>query len=131
MTNGPERRRARRRQTFDEHGVASARVRPGHDVALVNVSAGGALIETQRRLLPGSFIELQLTAGARSATLRARVLRCSVARLRASFISYCGAVGFDRDLPWFVDCEDIGYPVPESEMRPHPAGRGDATRGVR
>lgn len=130
MTNGPERRRARRRQTFDEHGVASARVRPGHDVALVNVSAGGALIETKHRLLPGSFIELQLTAGARSATVRARVLRCSVAHLRASFISYSGAVGFDRDLTWFVDSEDLGYPIPDAEMRQRPGGRGDATRVV-
>ncbi len=127
MTTGPERRQSRRRETFDEHGVASARVRPGHDVALVNVSAQGALIETEHRLLPGSLIELQLSAGARSATVRARVLRCSVARLRPSSISYRGAVGFDRDLPWFVDCDAAGYSVPAADM-PVPKAWGAATR---
>jgi hypothetical protein len=127
MTPGPERRQARRRETFDEHGVASARVRPGRDVALVNVSARGALIEAEHRLLPGSSIELQLTAGARSATVRARVLRCSVARLRASSISYRGAVGFDRDLPWFVDGDEAGYSVPGADT-PVPRGWGAATR---
>jgi hypothetical protein len=127
MTTGPERRQSRRRETFDEHGVASARVRPGRDVALVNVSAQGALIETEHRLLPGSLIELQLSAGARSATVRARVLRCSVARLRPSSISYRGAVGFDRDLPWFVDCDDAGYSVPAADT-PVPKAWAAATR---
>ena len=30
-----DRRRARRRRTIDEHGIVSARVRPGHEVALI------------------------------------------------------------------------------------------------
>ena len=58
-----DRRHAPRRRTLDEHGVVSARVRPGHEVALIDVSAGGALIECMRGLSPGSIIELHVTAG--------------------------------------------------------------------
>jgi hypothetical protein len=130
MTDGPERRRARRCQTFEEHGVLSVRVRPGHDVALVNVSAGGALVETKRRLLPGSCVELQLTAASRSTSIRARVLRCGVSMLHASSISYRGAVSFDRDLAWFSAVGDPGYEVPGTDTRSHPAKRAEVTRAA-
>jgi len=128
MNHGPERRQARRHQTIAEHGIARARVRPGHDATLLDVSPGGALIETARRLLPGSFVELLLTDGARSATVRCQVLRCAVARLQPTAIAYRGAVGFDRDLSWFLDRDGDGYQVPAAEMRGHPAERAEATQ---
>src|SRR5262245_55848145 len=127
MTDGLDRRQANRRHTIDEHGIARARVRPGHDVTLVDVSAGGALIETERRLLPGSCVELVLVDGARSTNIRGRVLRCAVARLDPTFIRYRGAVGFERDLSWFLDRAGDGYQVPTPEMRGDPLEGAQAT----
>lgn len=136
MTHEPERpleepvdRRQSRRLLVEEHSIVGARVRPGLDVALVDVSAGGALVETVHRLLPGSAIELQLDAGDKRAAVRGRVLRCAVARLRAGAVWYRGAIGFDRHLPWFVEGEG-GNQVPTAEMRPRRLFRGDATHDV-
>lgn len=114
MTAGADRRRTRRR-TIEEHGIVSARVRPGRDVALIDVSAGGALIESAHRLLPGTIIELRLAMGERCTSVRGCVLRCAVARLRPTSVWYRGAIGFDRDLSWFVNRDGAGYPVPSPE----------------
>jgi hypothetical protein len=129
MTDLPERRRAPRRDAVDDHGIVSTRIRPGHDVALVNVSAGGALIETGRRLMPGAPIELQLATSQERAALRGRVVRCSVCRLQPADISYRGAISFDRPVPWFAHDPD-GYAVPGAEIRPHWPLRANPTPTV-
>ena len=98
-----ERRSARRREAFEEHRIVSAQVRPGHRARLIDVSAGGALIETSHRLLPGASVELQVETGTDRANVRGRVLRCAVVRLRPTWVCYRGAIAFDRHLPWFVD----------------------------
>ena len=64
MSDGrPDRRGTRRIETLEEHGIVSACVRPGHRARLIDVSAGGALIETTHRLLPGASVELQVETG--------------------------------------------------------------------
>ena len=113
--NTSERRSARRRDAA-EHGIVTARIRPGHHVKLIDLAPGGALVETDRRLLPGSGVELQIQAEDRQATMRGCVVRCSVVQVRPGSMSYRGAIAFDRHLPWFAD--GAGYDVPF---------RGDAT----
>ena len=131
MNDWSDRRRAHRRQTFEQHGIEGARMRPGYEVVLVDVSAGGALVESDRRLLPGSLIELHLASSGRAVSVRGRVIRCAVARLMATGVWYQGAIKFDRDLCWFQDHEAIGYSVPAVETRDSLPGRGDATRAAR
>lgn len=98
-----DRRAMRRLEAVEQHGIVSAFVRPGHRARLVDVSAGGALIETSHRLLPGASVELQVETGADRASIRGQVLRCAVVRVRPTWICYRGAIAFDRYLPWFVD----------------------------
>jgi hypothetical protein len=74
-------------------------------VSVVDVSPGGALIETAHRLMPGAAIELHLSTTSDRVAIRGRVLRCGVARLHPTSICYRGAIGFDRHLPWYVDEE--------------------------
>ena len=100
-----ERRKASRHEGAERHGIQSIHVRPGHRAMLINISAGGALIETGHRLLPGSNVDLVLNRSQYRATVRGRVLRCTVVRLRSASICYRGAIGFDRSLPWFVEHE--------------------------
>lgn len=121
MTEGPLNRRGSRRWCgVDDHGIVAARVRPGHSVSVIDVSAGGALVESARRLLPGTSIELQFQTANQHASVRGRVLRCAVVSLRSSAVCYRGAVVFDRYLPWFVEEDSTGYSVPSAE---HRAGR--------
>jgi len=113
----PDRRRARRRRTIHDHGIVSARVRPGREASLVDVSAGGALVETTYRLLPGSSIELHVAAAERRASVRGGVLRSAVVGVRAAGMCYRSAIGFDHLLSWFVEDESGGYGVPGAEAR--------------
>jgi hypothetical protein len=110
--------------------VLSSRIRPGHDVSLVNVSAKGALIETTHRLLPGSAVELRMAASHGRASVRGRVLRSFVARLRSDCVWYRGAIGFDQCLSWFADEPHQGYVVPGAESRSRQPRRAAATHVV-
>jgi hypothetical protein len=111
MSDSPQDRRRSRRFGRGDHGIVSARVRPGHSVSVVDVSAGGALVEGEYRLMPGAVVELHLETGRERASIRGRVLRCAVARLRPSSVCYRGAIGFDRHLPWYVEEDRGGYGV--------------------
>ena len=121
-----DRRRTPRHGRVEEHGIVSAKVRPGRDASVVDVSAGGALLETAHRLLPGTAVELQLETSGGREIVRGRVLRCTVTSLRSTSVCYRGAVGFDRHLPWFVP-EPGGYDVHGHETRPATPRRADAT----
>jgi hypothetical protein len=98
-----DRRGTRRFDAVEEHGIVSACVGPGYRARLLDVSAGGALIETSHRLLPGTPVELRVNTGTDRASVRGRVLRCAVVRVRPTWVCYRGAIAFDRHLPWFVD----------------------------
>jgi PilZ domain len=98
-----ERRRSRRQRTVREHGIESARVRRGVHVDIIDISAGGVLVETHQRLLPGMPLDVHFERDKRISTIRGRVLRCVVVRLTESAVCYRGAIGFDGYLPWLVE----------------------------
>jgi len=125
----PERRLAGRRRSVAEHGIVSARVRPGIDASVVDVSAAGALIETRHRLLPGSSVEICFDPDKRQPAVRGKVVRCAVAQLGADQVSYRGAILFDQRLPWIANALDCGYSLPGHERRLRRARRAPATRG--
>jgi len=112
------------------HGILSARVRPGYFAAVIDISAGGALIEVARRLLPNSGIDLQIETIDGRVTLRGNVLRSVVTRLRSNFVSYRAAIAFERECTWLVDRRGTVYSVPGAEARGASSGGVDATRKV-
>jgi hypothetical protein len=120
-----DRRVTRRRHRVQEHGIVGARVRPGHVVSVIDASAGGMLVETNHRLLPGASVEVQVQTESRRTYVRGCVVRCSVVHVRPASICYRGAIAFDRHLPWFGD-ED-GYDVPSVEKRRAVPYRAPAT----
>ncbi len=94
-----ERRASRRRASGECGWAARARVRPGLDVTLLDLSSGGALVEASVRLLPGSRVELQLSSSDAPRLVAGRVLRCCVSALtREHGIRYTAAVGFETRL---------------------------------
>jgi hypothetical protein len=123
-----DRRLTHRHRAVEEHGIISTRVKPGQGARLVDVSAGGALIETGHRLLPGTSVELHMETDSRRTSIRGRVLRCAVVRVRPASVWYRGAIGFDRHLAWFVDAS--GYQVPAAESPGTQPVWGDATQQV-
>jgi hypothetical protein len=74
-----------------------ATLRPGCIVAIVDLSAGGALVEAPRPLRPGARVHLQLITEVRTLILPAHVLRCVVWSLKdASGVKYRGALRFEQ-----------------------------------
>jgi hypothetical protein len=63
----------------------------------------GALVETGRRLLPGTIVELQLESSECRETLRARVVRCYVSTVRPDGLVYRGGLAFERLVAWLGD----------------------------
>ena len=118
-TGSEERRRNPRQARPEDHRIVAARVRPGYEVSVVNVSAAGVLIESSCRLLPGTSVELHVETDTRHIRVRGQVLRCAVVGLRPTAVCYQGAIRFDRHLPWFVD--ESGNPINSPDSRPlHP-----------
>ena len=74
-----------------------AKLRPGREATLLDVSGGGARIESEARLLPGTRIELRVLAAGFLQPLRGRILRARVARLKPDHVWYEAAVKFDED----------------------------------
>lgn len=70
-------------------------LRPGQEVVVLNLSRGGALVESPTRLAPGARTELQLFGDLRRA-VRGRVERCRVSSLGP--LRYEGAIVFDHAL---------------------------------
>ena len=122
----PVSRQHPRHKSVEEHGIMAACVRPGHRARLLNISAGGALVETSCRLLPGAKVELLMEGSDGPLSTHGRVLRCTVSRLRPNAIWYRGAIAFDRHLPW--PREDDEYPLPAGDQRPGRIHRAPATQ---
>ena len=140
-----ERRMSPRRRTVAEHGIETARVRPGYEASVLDVSISGILIETMHRLLPGTTIELQLWLADRRTSIRGQVLRSTVASLCRGPVLYRGAIAFDGPLAPFphnsqqstVNSRQStddgrlptahGYAVPPSHATEKRHGREDAT----
>jgi hypothetical protein len=109
-----DRRQSRRASDVAEHGIVSARVRPGHAAIVIDVSPEGALIETGHRLLPGTIVVLHFESLDRRESVRSRVLRSTVAGVRASGISFRGAVRFESRLTCLSPAYSAEYPLPGS-----------------
>jgi hypothetical protein len=92
-----DRRQYRRFAASELPGLRSARIKFGPDVALVDVSAGGALLESNARLQPESEALLELFGSARQTVVPFRVLRCQIAAIDGS-PKYLGACVFKEPL---------------------------------
>jgi hypothetical protein len=125
-----ERRQSTRRRHVEEHGIVSARIRPGHAATVIDVSAGGALVETPRRLLPGSAVEIQVERNDDRLAVRGVVSRCGVSRVHATIVWYRGAIVFDSALPWFPEGGADGYGVLPHESRSGVSFRAPVTQSI-
>jgi hypothetical protein len=95
----------RREARFGRGSVPEVRatLRPGCLVSVVDLSAGGALVEAPRPLRPGARVHLQMVAGPRTVSVAAHILRCFVWEIDPDHgVRYRGALQFDQP------CELVG-----------------------
>lgn len=101
MGRSIEERRLEPRFRPADDSAWTVRIRPGHDLAIVDVSPAGALIEGARPLPPGGLIVLRLQRGDdHGPTTTARVVRCDVSALRAAAVTYRSALRFEARCGW-------------------------------
>lgn len=91
----------RRREARVAAGTVRARVRPGHRLVVLDVSAGGALVEAMCQLRPGSRVEVHLENDDRRQMVGANVTRCTVATIDPDAgITYRAALCFMERCEW-------------------------------
>lgn len=121
MRTAGERRGASRQTYARGHLPPAARIRPGSPVIVCNLSRTGALVEAGLRCKPGARCELVMAAEEGEFVIRARVVRCFVARLTAATVRYRTALSFEQPvMPLPSVVMTTGYEVP---MQAPPATR--------
>ena len=93
----PDRRIHTRFKANELEWLRAASVKYGAAVRVINISAGGLLLETEKALKPNSNVVLELTGPDSRIVVPAEVLRCRVASLR-DILTYEGACAFQRPL---------------------------------
>ena len=63
------------------------RLRTGRELAVVDVSNTGLLVEGSVRLLPGTHVDVHVITSEGRVLVRSRVARCFVAALQADVVS--------------------------------------------
>jgi hypothetical protein len=107
-----------------------ARVRPGHRLTVIDASPGGALVEVERALRPGTRVDVHLETDAQRGTVSARVVRCAVAAIDSEAgITYRAALAFIETCDWMREAlTPAGHAVHASPTapQPQPGASGDA-----
>src|SRR5258708_5403007 len=81
-TFAPSDRRTHRRLTLSELSwLDRVRLKYGPAVSLIDLSEGGAQIETPTRFQPGSTVVIEIAGHEDDIAVPARVLRCQISRL--------------------------------------------------
>ena len=86
-----------RRKANELEWLRGASVKYGAEVRVLDISAGGLLLETPQALKPNSSVILELTGPDSPILVPSRVLRCRVASL-SDILTYEGACAFRRPL---------------------------------
>jgi CheY-like chemotaxis protein len=108
-----ERRVALRRHQGDIPWLSSARLAWGTEIALVNISSSGVLLESGSKLAPGSATELYLSGPETNLVVPVRFIRSEIARIDGLGVKYHAAGAFGREI-------DLAGPrrVPERPSSP-------------
>ncbi|HEU4690483.1 MAG TPA: hypothetical protein VFS23_19080 [Vicinamibacterales bacterium] len=87
-----------RRAPASTEALSRVRLRAGRELSVLNVSPWGALVEGETRLLPGTHVDVHVTAAQGRVLVRARVMRCAVSTVTADMVVYRGALAFSTDV---------------------------------
>lgn len=127
-------RRADPRFTWPHAIVTRATLRPGCDVRVIDLSAGGALVQASKPLRPGAKVHFQLATADRAWALVGRVLRCAVWLVDPhAGVTYRGALQFEErcESLWAPQTHD-GSEVPAGpKLAEGPIGNGVPATGAR
>jgi hypothetical protein len=108
-----ERRAAARCAPSPGDPLRRVRLRAGRELAVVNISSNGVLVEGDVRLLPGMHLDVHVMTSEGRLLVRSRIVRAYVCALTPDVVTYRGAFAFDRAVAIAV-----GYPLPGGHAAP-------------
>jgi len=97
MEPGENRRLHQRLRASELHWLRGARIKYGADIRVLDISAGGLLLETSKQLAPDANVVVELLGRESPILVPSRVLRCRAASL-GEILKYQGACVFKRPL---------------------------------
>jgi hypothetical protein len=109
------------------------RVRAGRELAVINMSSTGVLVEGEARLLPGRHLDVHVVSSGGRMLVRSRVVRSFVEGLWSDRVLYRVALAFEQPVVFAPVAEEIEESVKDSEgnaipvdgvVRPPPPGIG-------
>ena len=103
-----ERRRMVRRVPSAGEPLSRARLRIGRELAVLDVSNNGILVESVTRLLPGTHVDVHIVTRDGRVLVRSHVVRAFVTEVTADVVRYRVALAFDR----VIDSSAVGYAIP-------------------
>jgi hypothetical protein len=117
-------RRIDARFALPRTALTRATLRPGCAVRVVNLSAGGALVQADQPIRPGARVHFQIVTTVRAFALVARVLRCAVWTLDPhDGATYRGALQFEDRFETFWEPEtQPGSEIPGMSKPDSPGG---------
>ena len=108
--------RARRMRASEAGVVRQARLLPGGDAIILNISNTGLLVENKGRLPVGTTVNVRLE-GASVMGMEGHIVRSRVAAIhRDGSVSYETAIEFER--PQSIDGQDIEEPIVKPRSEP-------------
>jgi hypothetical protein len=115
MTLARDRRRMPRHQSCAAEAIARLRLRAGREVSLLDISASGALVEGDARLLPGTHVDVHVVTANGRVLVRSRVVRAYVSAVARDCITYRSALAFERhvDIPGYLVPVVAAHPASE------------------
>jgi hypothetical protein len=105
-----DRRAAPRRTPAPDEPLSRLRLRVGRDLAVIDLSHRGALVEGAARLLPGTHCEVHVVTGDGRQLVRTRIVRAWVCHVDAGSVRYRAGLAFDHT----VDTSPVGYAIPDA-----------------
>jgi len=107
----------------------AARLATGGEIVLVDLSRGGARLQSNRRMLPGSSLSLRLVTPDTTFTIAGRVIRSRIVQLSQGGLGYDLAVAFNEPLQEVPVIAGVGQPElpPAPEAAPEPASAEPAS----
>jgi CheY-like chemotaxis protein len=93
-----ERRAAERKRRADIPWLSAVKLSWGPEVAVVNISSSGVLMETGSKFIPGSTADLHLTGPETTLVVPVRFIRSEVSRIDGLGVKYHAAAAFENEL---------------------------------
>ena len=115
-----ERRIAARCAPGPDDPLSRVRLRAGRELAVVDISVNGVLVEGDARLLPGMHLDIHVTTPEGRDLVRSRVVRAYVCALTADRVTYRGAFAFDRSIATGYALPGVSAASPSSEGIAYP-----------